>query len=80
MERSTSEDDLGVVPRSTPEQQGVADSEFIELEDAPADKARNILKGNEEFRVAPLTPSWAEALNQADEGSRKILLPYTIFY
>ena len=57
MERNTTKDDPRVAPRSTPEQQGVADSEFIELEDTPADKARNILKGNVEFRVAPLTPS-----------------------
>ena len=54
-ERSTSEDDRGVAPRSTPEQQGDADSEFTELEDALVDKAQNILEGNIKSRVAPLT-------------------------
>jgi len=38
-ERSISKNDLIVAPRSTPEQQSAADSEFIELEDAPVDKA-----------------------------------------
>jgi len=47
MERSTSENDLKVAPRSTPEQQGVVDLEFVELEDAPVDKTRNIPKGCE---------------------------------
>jgi len=50
MERSTSEDEPGVAPRSTPEQQGAADSEFVELEDALMDKARNIAEGNVEPR------------------------------
>ena len=37
-----------VEPQSTPEQQGVADLEFIKLEDASVDKARNIPEGNVE--------------------------------
>ena len=56
IEKSTSENDLGVAPRSTPEQQSVADSGFIEFEDALVDKARNIPEGNVESRVAPPTP------------------------
>ena len=56
IERSTSENDLGVAPRSTPEQQSVADSGIIEFEDALVDKARNIPEGNVESRVAPPTP------------------------
>jgi len=56
LERSTLEDDLGMAPRSTLEQQCAADLEFIELEDAPLDKARNILEGHVESRVAPPTP------------------------
>ena len=55
--RSTSEDDPGVAPRSTPELQGTADSEFVELEDAPMDKVQNIPKGNVESQVVPPTPS-----------------------
>jgi len=55
-ERSTSEDDPEMAPWSTPKQQGDANSEFVELEDAPVDKARNIPKGDVEPRVAPLTP------------------------
>jgi len=47
-ERSTSDNDLRVAPRSTPKQQSVADSEFVELEEAPVDKARNIPEGNVE--------------------------------
>ena len=50
------EDDTGVAPRNTPEQQGAADSEFVKLEDALMDKARNIPEGNMESRVASLTP------------------------
>ena len=46
MERSTSENDLKVAPRSTPEQQGVVDLEFVELEDAPVNKAQNISEEN----------------------------------
>ena len=42
MEWSTSENNLGVAPRSTPEQQSVVDSKFVELEDALVNKARNI--------------------------------------
>jgi len=48
MKRNTSESDLGVEPRSTLEQQGVAHSEFVELEDASMGKARNIPEGNVE--------------------------------
>jgi len=47
-ERSTLENDLGVVSRSTPEQQGAADLEFVELENATMDKTRNIFEGNVE--------------------------------
>ena len=57
-ERSTSENDLGVAPRSSSEQQSAADTEFIELEDSPVDKTRNIPEGNMESRVAPLTPQF----------------------
>jgi len=48
MKRSTSENNLGVAPQSTPEQEGAADSEFVELEDAPMDKTQNITEGNVE--------------------------------
>ena len=53
---STSKDDPRVAFRSTPEQQGAVDSDFVELEDAPVDKARNILKGDVESQVEPPTP------------------------
>ena len=43
-ERRTSEENLGVAPRSTPEQQNVTDSEFVELDDVPLEKARSIWK------------------------------------
>ena len=56
MERSVSENDLGVAPRSNPEQQSVANLEFVELKDAPVDNARNNPKGNMESRVAHSTP------------------------
>ena len=55
-ERSTSEKDPGVAPRSTTEQQDAADLEFVELDDVPVKKARSISEGNEEFRVEPPTP------------------------
>jgi len=48
MERSTSKNEFGVEPWRTPKQQGVADSEFVELDDAPVEKDQNILEGNEE--------------------------------
>ena len=41
---------------NTPEQQDVADSEFVELDDLLLKKVQSILEGNEEFWVAPLTP------------------------
>jgi len=50
------ENDLGVAPQSTPEQQSDANSEFVELEDALVDNARNIPKENVESRVAHPTP------------------------
>jgi len=80
-ERSTSENDPRVAPWST-EQQGVADSEFVELEDAPVDKAQNIPEGNMECRVAPLTPQ-AEpkrSTRQTKAPERFFLLSYTICY
>ena len=55
-EWSTSEKDPEVAPRSTPEQQDVADSEFVELDDVPVKKVRSILEENEELRVEPPTP------------------------
>jgi len=55
-ERSTLKNDLGVAPQSTPEQQSTGNLEFVELEDAPVDKARNILKGDVESQVEPPTP------------------------
>ena len=50
---STSEDDPRVAFRSTPEQQGAVNSNFVELEDAPVDKAQNILEGSVEPQVVP---------------------------
>ena len=47
-DRSALEDDPEMAPQSTPEQQGAADLEFVELEDAPVNKAQNILEGNME--------------------------------
>ena len=52
-ERSTSEKDPGVAPRSTLEQEDATDSEFIELNDVPLKKVRSIPEGNEELRVEP---------------------------
>jgi len=54
--RNTSEKDPGVAPQSTLEQQDVADSEFIELDDVPVKKIRSIPEENEELRVKPPTP------------------------
>ena len=45
-----------MAPQSTFKQQCTADLGFIELEDAPMDKARNIPEENVESRVASLTP------------------------
>jgi len=44
-ERSTLENDLGVAPQSTLEQQGAADSVFIKLKVTPMDEAWSILEG-----------------------------------
>ena len=55
-ERSTSKNDPGVTPHSTPKQRDVADSEFVELDDVLVKKVRSILKGNEELRLGPPTP------------------------
>ena len=55
-ERSTSEKDLRVASRSTPEQQDAPDSEFIELDGLPIKKVRSILEGNKKLRVEPPTP------------------------
>ena len=52
--KSTSKKDLKVAPRRTFEQQEVADPEFILLDDAHMEKARNIPKGN---MGSPVTPS-----------------------
>jgi len=55
MEGSTSKKDPGVASRSTPEQQDVADSEFVELDGVPVKMVRSVLEGNEELRVEPTT-------------------------
>jgi len=54
-ERSTSKKDPVVASRRTPEQQDIADSEFIKLDDFSVKKVQSILEGNEEFRVEPPT-------------------------
>jgi len=76
--RSTLENDLGVAPRSTPDQQGVADSEFIKLEDAPIEKTRNIPEGGVESRIAPPTPQ--TELRRSTKAPERYILPYTICY
>jgi len=48
-ERSTSEKDPKVTPRSTLEQQEAADSEFVEFDDVPMKKDRSIPKENEKL-------------------------------
>jgi len=55
-ERGTSEKNPRVASRSTPGQQDATELEFVELDEVPMKKVRSILKGNEEFRVEPLTP------------------------
>ena len=55
-ERSISEKDTGVASRSTPEQQDVADSEFVELDDVHVKKVQSNPEGNEELRVEPSSP------------------------
>ena len=50
------ENNLEVAPRSSLEQQDVADSEFVKLDDVLMDKAQNIPKKNVESLITSLSP------------------------
>ena len=76
----TSKDDPMVALRSTPEQQGITYSKFIEFEDASVDKAQNILEKCVESRVATMTPKLSRGTQPYKQRLHKdILLPYTIY-
>ena len=54
--KSTLKKDPRVASRSTPRQQDAAESEFVEIDDAPVKKIQSISGGNKKLRVEPLIP------------------------